>query len=67
MTKKAPASAGGRPTLRHPTIDGDRVYHQSPLGQVVCLNAFTGGDHGTASVVRGTNGCGTRNAATTCR
>lgn len=25
-----------------PTIDGDRVYHQSPLGNIVCLNAKTG-------------------------
>jgi len=25
-----------------PTIDGDRLYHESPLGQLVCLNAKTG-------------------------
>jgi len=25
-----------------PTIDGDRLYHESPLGQVVCLNAKDG-------------------------
>jgi outer membrane protein assembly factor BamB len=25
-----------------PTIDGDRIYHESPLGAVVCLNAQTG-------------------------
>ncbi len=25
-----------------PTIDGDRVYHQSPLGNIVCLNAKSG-------------------------
>ena len=25
-----------------PTIDGDRVYHQSPLGNIVCLNAGNG-------------------------
>ena len=25
-----------------PTIDGDRVYHESPLGNIVCLNAKTG-------------------------
>lgn len=25
-----------------PTIDGDRVYHESPLGEVVCLNAKNG-------------------------
>ena len=31
--------AGTRGT---PTIDGDRLYHESPLGEVVCLNAKTG-------------------------
>lgn len=25
-----------------PTVDGDRVYHQSPLGQVSCFNAADG-------------------------
>ncbi len=25
-----------------PTIDGDRLYHESPLGEVVCLNAKNG-------------------------
>lgn len=25
-----------------PTIDGDRLYHESPLGEVVCLDARTG-------------------------
>lgn len=25
-----------------PTIDGDRLYHESPLGQVVCMEAATG-------------------------
>ncbi len=25
-----------------PTIDGDRLYHESPLGEVVCLDAKTG-------------------------
>ncbi len=25
-----------------PTVDGGRVYHESPLGQVVCLDAKTG-------------------------
>jgi outer membrane protein assembly factor BamB len=25
-----------------PTIDGNRLYHESPLGQVVCLDAKTG-------------------------
>jgi len=25
-----------------PTIDGDRLYHQSPIGNIICLNAATG-------------------------
>jgi outer membrane protein assembly factor BamB len=25
-----------------PTVDGDRLYHESPLGELVCLNAKTG-------------------------
>ena len=29
-------------TRATPTIDGDVVYHESPLGEVVCLNARTG-------------------------
>lgn len=34
-----PAYPGTRGT---PTIDGDRVYHESPHGNVICLNAETG-------------------------
>lgn len=33
------AYPGSRST---PTIDGDRLYHQSPHGNIVCLNAKTG-------------------------
>ena len=29
-------------TRATPTIDGDRLYHKTPLGDVVCLNAKTG-------------------------
>jgi len=29
-------------TRSTPTIDGDRVYHQSPLGSIVCLEARSG-------------------------
>lgn len=29
-------------TRSTPTIDGDRVYHQSPVGNIVCLQAKTG-------------------------
>jgi len=25
-----------------PTLDGDRLYHESPLGDVICMNAKTG-------------------------
>ena len=35
-TKSHPGSRGT------PTIDGDRVYHESPLGEVACLDAKTG-------------------------
>jgi outer membrane protein assembly factor BamB len=34
---------GDRPGTRGtPTIDGDRLYHESPLGDVICLQAKTG-------------------------
>jgi outer membrane protein assembly factor BamB len=34
--------SGSRPGTRGtPTIDGDRLYHQSPHGDIVCLNART--------------------------
>jgi len=29
-------------TRSTPTIDGTRVYHQSPVGNIICLNAETG-------------------------
>ncbi len=29
-------------TRATPTIDGDRLYHKTPLGDVFCLNALTG-------------------------
>lgn len=29
-------------TRATPTLDGDRLYHQSPVGQMVCLQARTG-------------------------
>jgi len=34
------AHPGSRST---PTIDGDRLYHQNPHGNIICLNAKTGG------------------------
>jgi outer membrane protein assembly factor BamB len=42
-TKNGGAWTGDRPGTRGtPTFDGDRVYHQSPLGNIVCLEADTG-------------------------
>ncbi len=35
-TKSVPGTRGT------PTIDGDRLYHESPLGELVCLEAETG-------------------------
>ncbi len=38
-----PAWTGEYPGTRStPTIDGDRLYHQSPLGNLVCMKAATG-------------------------
>jgi outer membrane protein assembly factor BamB len=38
-----PAWTGDRPGARAtPTIDGNRLYHQSPIGNLVCLDAQTG-------------------------
>jgi len=37
------AYTGSHPGTRGtPTIDGDRLYHESPLGEVVCLDAKSG-------------------------
>ena len=41
--KNGPAWTKDYPGTRAtPTLDGDRLYHQSPLGQIVCLQARTG-------------------------
>jgi len=41
--KNGKAWTGAYPGSRStPTIDGDRLYHQSPHGNIVCLNAKTG-------------------------
>lgn len=41
--KNGPAWTKDYPGTRStPTVDGDRIYHQSPLGNIVCLNAKTG-------------------------
>jgi len=43
QTANGKAWTGSHPGSRGtPTIDGDRLYHESPLGEVVCLDAKTG-------------------------
>jgi len=43
QVKNGPAWTGDRPGSRGtPTIDGERLYHQSPIGNIVCLDAKTG-------------------------
>lgn len=43
QVKNGPAWSGDRPGTRGtPTIDGNRLYHQSPIGNLVCLDAKTG-------------------------
>ena len=41
--KNGGAWTGDRPGSRGtPTVDGERLYHESPLGDVICLDAKTG-------------------------
>ena len=43
QVKNGKGWTGDRPGTRGtPTIDGNRLYHESPLGDVVCLQARTG-------------------------
>lgn len=43
QTPNGPAWTGDSPGTRGtPAVDGDRVYHESPLGDVICLDAKTG-------------------------
>jgi len=43
QVRNGPAWAGDRPGTRStPTIDGNRLYHQSPIGNLICLDAKTG-------------------------
>jgi outer membrane protein assembly factor BamB len=43
QVKNGKAWTGDRPGTRGtPTIDGDRLFHQSPVGNLVCLEAKTG-------------------------
>ena len=43
QVKNGPAWTKDHPGTRAtPTLDADRLYHQSPLGHMVCLNAKTG-------------------------
>ncbi len=38
-------------TRATPTVDGPRVYHQSPLGQIVCIDANTGSQIWTLNIL----------------
>jgi len=43
QVRNGPGWTGDRPGTRStPTIDGNRLYHQSPIGNLVCLDAKTG-------------------------
>jgi outer membrane protein assembly factor BamB len=43
QVKNGKGWTGDRPGTRGtPTIDGDRLYHESPLGDILCLQAKTG-------------------------
>jgi len=43
QVKNGPGWTGDRPGTRStPTVDGDRLYHQSPVGSLLCLEARTG-------------------------
>jgi len=45
QVKNGPAWTRDRPGTRGtPTIDEDRLYHQSPIGNLVCLDAGTGNE-----------------------
>ena len=47
MPGKAHAGAGSTPT-----IDGAWLYHESPLGQVVCLSAQTGKERWSVNILK---------------
>ena len=43
QVNNGPGWTGDRPGTRStPTVDGNRLYHQSPIGNLVCLDAKTG-------------------------
>ena len=47
------AWTGGHPSARGtPTINGDRLYHESPLGQVVCLDTKTGKEIWSVNILK---------------
>jgi outer membrane protein assembly factor BamB len=53
QTPAGDAWTGGYPGARGtPTIDGDRLYHESPLGQVVCLNTKTGQELWSVNILK---------------
>jgi len=39
-----------------PTIDGERLYHESPLGNVVCLDAVSGDEFWSLNILRSFDG-----------
>lgn len=52
QTPNGPAWTGSYPGTRGtPTIDGDRIYHQNPHGDIVCLLAEDGSVQWTANVL----------------
>ncbi len=53
QTPNGPAWTGSHPGTRGtPTIDGERVYHESPLGQLVCLDAASGSVLWTRNILK---------------
>jgi outer membrane protein assembly factor BamB len=51
--KNGPAWEGAHEGTRGtPTIDGDRVYHENPLGDVVCVEARTGRPLWTVNILK---------------
>ncbi len=52
QTPNGPAWTGSYPGTRGtPTIDGDRIYHQNPTGDMICLRAHDGQKLWTVNVL----------------